>query len=335
MTRLAYFIHGRGRGHAVRTEAVVARLRTQYPALDLRIFAHASERPRFAEDAEFYAIESVPRGLASVPAMMRLRAQHLEALQSWGAELVISDGDAASLLAAQSLQLPTIAVGHNVLFTRAELPPETSTVAKLYEIANAWLSTTPADRAVASSFIPLAPKDEKTRVARPDPRWTKRPKTGDDGFYLAYFRDGDDGGLVDLFASTKQKLRIYGEFHGSLPDGAIQRPFDDAAFLEDLARCRAVVGTGGSNLITEAVYLRKPIFAVYKRMDMEQRINVSMLSARSLGDGAAMRKVDRDDVLHFVRRVERGAFAQFALEELLPTVSEAVCETVSELMAAR
>jgi uncharacterized protein (TIGR00661 family) len=299
--------------------------------LDVAVFGPQSQRNRFERAASFEEMESVPRGPRAIPAIPQLSAKHRKKLNGRRIELVISDGDPASLLAARLQGIPSIAVGHNVIFTRAELPPSVPTSALLYERANAWLSTKPATAAVAANFLPLTPNDPNTRIARPDLRWNSWPSVVDEGFYLAYFRDGEDGGLVEELARQGRRVRVYGNFDGILPESAEKRPFDNKGFLADLSRCRAVVATGGSNLIAEALYLEKPLFGIFKTWDMEQRINVALLKERNLGDGCHIDEVSAEHVAGFVRCVEDGRFGTVNIRETMPTVSDAVVDTVRSL----
>jgi uncharacterized protein (TIGR00661 family) len=57
-------------------------------------------------------------------------------------------------------------------------------------------------------------------------------------------------------------------------------------FLEDLAGCKAIVGTAGFSLIADAIHLRKPYFAVPLKRQFEQTHNAAILTASGLGESA-------------------------------------------------
>ena len=278
-----------------------------------------------------YAIEPlrpVPRGAKSLAAMLVGAREDALLLTKARAELVIADGDPIGLIAAKSKGIPSIAVGHNVVFTRARIPGAPRAVLAA-ERLNSALSTQPARWAVGANFVPLTPKDARTTIGRPDPRWHTPPAVRDDGFVLSYFRDGQDGGAVDAAATAGLSVRVYGARPPSTHPNVTFLPASEEGFAADLARCSAVIATGGSNLIGEAVYLGKPIFCVYGRQDFEQRLNVHMLDAAKLGDGRALANVCADDVHLFLTQVAAGAFDTFDLAASMPTVSDRVVDWVN------
>jgi uncharacterized protein (TIGR00661 family) len=73
------------------------------------------------------------------------------------------------------------------------------------------------------------------------------------------------------------------------------RPFDERAFVDDLASARGVIAGGGFTLMGEAVYLKKPMLAVPVRGQFEQILNARYLTklgygryAESLADPATI-----------------------------------------------
>lgn len=55
-------------------------------------------------------------------------------------------------------------------------------------------------------------------------------------------------------------------------------------FLEDLKNCKAIISTAGFTLISEAIYLKKPYFALPLKKQFEQTLNALLLKKAGFGD---------------------------------------------------
>lgn len=56
------------------------------------------------------------------------------------------------------------------------------------------------------------------------------------------------------------------------------------SFLQDLRDCKAVIGTAGFTLMSEAIYLNKPYFALPLKGQFEQVLNALFLRKAGFGD---------------------------------------------------
>ena len=93
------------------------------------------------------------------------------------------------------------------------------------------------------------------------------------------------------------ELEVFGE---EPHPGVDVRPVQRAAFLAALGRCRAVVASAGSQLISECVALGRPLFAVFDPAHDEQRLNVGMLEAGRLGAGCPADELDERRLADFL-----------------------------------
>jgi UDP:flavonoid glycosyltransferase YjiC (YdhE family) len=116
--------------------------------------------------------------------------------------------------------------------------------------------------------------------------------------------------------------------HDPRIEGATWHPLDRAAFIAALADAKAVVGSAGSQLVSECVALRIPILALHQRRDDEQRLNAIMVREAGLGDGCAFEALTLERLVSFLD--EPGAPAEAAFDA--PQVTDAVAEVVERLM---
>jgi UDP:flavonoid glycosyltransferase YjiC (YdhE family) len=72
-----------------------------------------------------------------------------------------------------------------------------------------------------------------------------------------------------------------------LPDGdLVYRPFSETVFLDDLRTARAVIAGGGFSLLSECVYLHKPVLSIPVEGQFEQVLNARYLEKLGYGEYA-------------------------------------------------
>jgi uncharacterized protein (TIGR00661 family) len=119
---------------------------------------------------------------------------------------------------------------------------------------------------------------------------------------------------TELLGALKQSgipCRVYGVRRGIEADEADAnltfRPFSEAAFIDDLRTSRAVVAGGGYTLMSEAVYLRKPVLSLPVKGQFEQTLNALYLEKLSYGRHAKV--LDKQTLDSFLADVPRCAQA--------------------------
>ncbi len=351
MATVAHFVHGRGRGHASRALTILRALEERGHRVVLFAGGDALDLLASGGPHELVEVAPVIPGLSALRRLPgRLRGD-LRRLRGLAPDVVISDGDAPGVRAGRHLGIPVISVGHSQFFLHCELPPELPRRRVAYERLVAGLTSAGADASVAVHFLPCEAADPTVRVARPDrPESLCGPVT-DDGSIVAYLRDGL--GLEALEAATAggRRVRLFGfsrrpgvSEKGSyrsgaqraVPAGVELAPFDREAFHQALRSCAAVIATAGSNLLAESVLLGKPVLALHRRGDHEQRINGLLAAAAGVAEAATI----GEEALgargaSFLRRVDAGGFSKVDLEGALSPVSLAVAEQVEAFVGAR
>jgi len=79
------------------------------------------------------------------------------------------------------------------------------------------------------------------------------------------------------------------------------------AFIDYLARCKAVVSTGGITLISESLVLKKPFYAVIIGgvLGFEQRVSLYSLRKIECGDGCKITRFTTAKLKHFLDNVDQ------------------------------
>jgi UDP:flavonoid glycosyltransferase YjiC (YdhE family) len=74
----------------------------------------------------------------------------------------------------------------------------------------------------------------------------------------------------------------------------------NTSFLEDLARCRAVLSTAGNQLVGEALHFGKPML-VHPERCVEQRLNAAAVSRLGIGQKTRHEDISADVIQRFLR----------------------------------
>jgi UDP-N-acetylglucosamine--N-acetylmuramyl-(pentapeptide) pyrophosphoryl-undecaprenol N-acetylglucosamine transferase len=326
MTFIDYFVHGHGRGHASRAASVVPRLREDGHMVRVHAGGDAGD-----------LLEGVAPRVPVLPgwrmpwALASRTAGDLYRFGRRAPGLVVSDGDQAALAAAWMRGIPSIAVGHDLVFTSCRLPPVLPTASRWYQRVNGSIPTSLPTARVAVHFLPVEPMTPDVHVARPDLPTDLRGDVRDEGFVLGYFYDRRGRAVVHALARAGLPVEAY----GAVGDDGEQR-FEQGSFRDKLRRCAAVASSAGSNVLAECVLLGKPVLAVYDRGHHEQALNAALVERAGVGLGARYDDFESPDgdalAATFVTRLRRGEFERPDLTATLPPVSEVVAELARDLL---
>ena len=327
MIRIAYFVHGRGKGHAIRTRAVVGALGKSYEA---RVFC--------AGEA-WDTLKDLPCAQSILPCMpgkgmlrsftLRIRGDR-ERFRRWRPDLVVSDGDGPSVNAAKSLGIPVIAVGHGLILHHTHLPAALPFHRRLREVINVASSSWPACRRVAVHFAPVQPRTEGTYVARPDLRRETDLLSAREDFILAYFRDGNGAMALEQLARRGHRVLLFGQPRQVPPRVELHSP-DVVAFGEALSRCRAVVGSAGNHLPAECAMLGIPMLALHRENDVEHEMNARLVETAGIGISAEVDRCTPDVVQRFEAEFDKPRDELAARTRAMPPASEVIPRAIDEL----
>jgi hypothetical protein len=192
-----------------------------------------------------------------------------------------------------------------------------------------------ARRWVAVHFLPAVSLDPALQLARPETldatlsaEGSGESESSDE--VLCYFRDKNGSGVVQLLRDAGCPVIWFGG-EASTADGVAALPISESRFRGAFARARAIVGSAGSNLLAECVMAGKPVLALYRDKDSEQRLNATLIEQAGVGMGACFDDLNAGLVARFIERCRRRDFARVDLKRALPPVSVAVRRALVDL----
>jgi uncharacterized protein (TIGR00661 family) len=230
--------------------------------------------------------------------------------ESYDPDLLITDFEAFSPRAAAKLHIPIISFNHQQVITetRYDLPPKHRWDAMLaHLVIRAIAPRNPAHILLTSFFFPPLKHPDRTTLVPPIIREEVRDRIPSEGDHiLVYYNHGEGADdVLETLRSVDAPFIVYG-FPQSADDQNVARltmkePSIDG-FLHDLATSRAVICTAGFTLMSEALYLGKPLLVVPNQGIFEQTLNALFLEQETLGEYITQSELTPDRIERFLAR---------------------------------
>jgi uncharacterized protein (TIGR00661 family) len=226
-------------------------------------------------------------------------SKYRELLRDRQFDVVVSDFESFSYLFAKWKRLPVVSIDNMQIISRTRLDvavpaTEQDNLEVARQIVRAKLPL--SHHYFVTTFFPLPVIKPNTTLVPPIIRpeiLAAQPTVGE--HVLVYQSATTQSNLVQLLQGLpKQEFRVYG-FNKEETHGNVQlKAFSEQGFINDLASARAIITNGGFSLISEAVYLRKPICAIPIPAQFEQFLNAAEVA--KLGYGRHFESLTADNV---------------------------------------
>ncbi len=353
--RILYGVVGEGMGHATRSRVVLEHLSKQHD-VHIVVSGRAQEylAKRFVNVHKIFGLtlsyegnsvkkwQSLLHNLkGAVTGFPQNVKKYFEIVGDFKPDVVISDFESFSYLFARNHFIPCISVDNMQIINRCKHEPELvgphedefeltrSLVKAKLPGAYHYLITTffhPPVRKERTTLVPSILRPEII-AAKPEPG----------AHLLVYQTMTSNTALIEELRRSGNECRIYGfkrDITSDVREGnLIFKPFSEAGFIDDLRTARGVVGGGGYTLMSEAVYLRKPMLSVPIGGQFEQVLNALYLE--KLNYGMHAKALDGRVLGEFLERVDGCAkslsgFKQEGNSELLQKLDSLLLEAAKQ-----
>jgi uncharacterized protein (TIGR00661 family) len=345
--RILYGVNGEGMGHATRSQVVVESLLERHEVHVVAsgaAFGYLSQvlpdveeilGAKFVmEDGEIRRWATVRQNLSdAAEGAPRSIRRWIEMTRAWQPDVVVTDFEPLSATYARVARAPLIAVDNINMLDRCRHDAEILDGHRDdYAIARAVTrSMVPnAVRYIVTTFFrpPLA--KNQTTLVQPILRNAIVAAEPAEGEHLVVYSSGEETAMAALRASGLP-CRVYGMRGGpaeGTTDGNLEfKPRSNEGFVEDLRTARGVVAGGGFSLMSEAVYLGKPMLAMPLFGQFEQTMNSRYLERE--GYGVAATELTEDVLDRFLGgldgyRDRLAGYAQDGNDATLQTIEERI-----------
>jgi UDP:flavonoid glycosyltransferase YjiC (YdhE family) len=288
--KVLYGVNGEGLGHATRSEVVIDMLLRR--GHDVRVVSSGSAFSRLRErlprvDEIFGLSFAMEQGEIHRWATMRLNVLNLSrelpetvrhwlaVVHDWRPDVVVTDFEPLSALYARSMLVPLVSVDNINMLVRCHHDDA---------IVGAEVADYTLARAITRAMIPTAGDYIVTTFFRPPVLWGRttlvppilRPEViaavPERGEHVLVYSSGEHG-VIDALEAAGVPARVYG----------MRGKHSNEGFLDDLRTARAVITGGGFSLLSEAIYLGKPVLSAPLHGQFEQFMNARYLARDGYG----------------------------------------------------
>lgn len=312
MARILYGVCGEGFGHSSRAREIGQHLIDQGHEIKILSYGKGFEnllpyfnvekiaglRLEYKNNAVSY-LPTIFKNLLKAPQIQNSLRHILRAINQFKPQLVFSDFEPISALAANLKKLPLISIDNQHIITNTEIdyPKQYRRSAEAAK-AVVKLMIFNARAYLVTAFFQAQPLNRKIFLFPPILRSEiHQLKPTADNFVLVYLTSQFTG-LMDILERVSARFVVYG-FDKSAQTGNLTfKKFNPKEFLKDLAQCQGVIANAGFTLITESLYLGKPYLALPVAGQFEQILNAYQL--QKLGYGVYWDKLNKERVESFL-----------------------------------
>lgn len=317
--KIIYGVPSEGMGHATRSKVVIGHLLSRGHDVRVATSDRAADFMEKAFPGRVFRIEgfhlkydkgtvdrwkSFSHLVASAPESLVANArQFLNLHRDFVPDAVISDFESFTYYFAKTHALPILSIDNMQVINRCALDleiPEEEVENRRLAKAIIKAKVPFCARYLVTSFFDAPPRKPRTEIVAPilrDAILAASVREGD--HILVYQTATSQTDLIDGLAKVKgQKFLVYG-FNRDEDLGDIQlKKFSEDGFIDDLAGSKAVLTNGGFSLISEAVYLHKPVLSFPLAGQFEQWVNGA--EVERMGYGRNFPKFTPDAVKAFL-----------------------------------
>ena len=327
MTTIFYAVGGEGMGHATRSEAVIQHLLLQGHNIVIFSYDGAFEylneifktNKNVLEFVKIIGINFVYEenefklGRTIINESTKLQSffiknifVFLNKIIKYNPNLIITDFEPISNNAARLLKIPLICIDNITFITKCQIGNKfkNSIGSKFSEqIINNYYGdynfiTTIFDAPLKEKY------KNKTYLVGPVIRdCFINTKKINKNFVLVYQTSKSNNKLSGILKQSDEKYIIYG-FNKDCTDKNLtfKKPSRDE-FARDLMSCKAIITNGGFTLISEAAALKKPIYSIPIKRQIEQEING--YSIEKSGFGIYSKEINKNDLKQFLDNLDK------------------------------
>lgn len=316
MARIIYGVSGEGSGHATRSKEILSRLVKKHKVKVLVYGKSYEFLKNFFDVVKIYGLhlyykkgsvdylKTVLGNLKRLPNELgATRSVAHDLIRDFSPEIVISDFEPVSGMIARFKKLPLISLDNQHIFTNCDVryPKKFAKEAIINKLVIKSYLPKINETLITCFYHPRIIK-KNTYLFHPIVRekiLKQMPLKGK--HVLVYQTASGDDSIIKILNRCKQKFVFYGCNRDIVIRNVRLKKFSENGFIRDLASCSFVITNGGLSLISEALYLGKPVLSVPIAGQVEQIANAYYLN--KIGYGRYCRQLTFASVERFYREI--------------------------------
>lgn len=317
--RIFYSVCGEGMGHAIRSSVIIEHLIKKY---DVYIFS--SERAYEFLSQKFDNVFEIG-GFNTVYEnnVVRTKKTFFKAMKANPTNLkdgynvlykeykrvkpniIISDFENYSSMLSKLMNIPLISLDNIHMLTQCEYdyPPNhridmltAKAVCKSYILR-------PKRHIITNFFHPPLKHPHMTALYPPVLRKEIMELEPERGEHVLVYQTAESSiNLMEELKKLDYKFIVYGFNKDEVDENLTYRAFNEKQIFEDMRTAKAIIVNGGFTMISEAIYLKKPIYSTPAHKNFEQILNGFYVE--KLGFGESHEELNVDEIEAFLNNLD-------------------------------
>jgi len=128
-----------------------------------------------------------------------------------------------------------------------------------------------------------------------------KQKAKDNNHIFVYQTSISSEFICNTLKDIDERFIIYGFDKELFDENLVFKKFNDLEFYKDISTAKAIITNGGFTVLSEALYLKKPIFSMPIKNQYEQIVNAQFI--KKIGAGVYKKELNKEDVLDFLQHL--------------------------------
>jgi len=318
MSKILYGLCGVGIGHAVRGKVIIEELRKNNEVMVIcsskpyeylnKYFDNVHKIEGFELVFRNNSIADYLTLFKNLKKINKLNFESIyELLDKFNPDLVISDWETFSSFYAKKRNIPLISVDNQHFLVSGNLDfPKKYYFDYLKTKIMINILAKKADYDIITGFYETKLKKNYKNVFLVPPVLREeilKARTKKEDYILVYQSTNTYEELIDVLKDVNERFIIYGFEKENKENNLEFKKFNEKEFLKDLINCKAVICNGGFTLISEAIYLKKPLLTAPIKKHFEQLINC--LYVKKKGYGECYFDLGKEKILKFINNLDK------------------------------
>ena len=318
--RIFYSVCGEGMGHAIRSSVILEHLTKKY---DVYIFS--SERAYEFLNNKFDNVFEIG-GFNTVYEnnVVRTKKTFFKALKANPTNLkegynvlykeckrikpniIISDFENYSSMLSKIMNIPLISLDNIHMLTQCEYdyPPNHRADMLTAKAVTKSYILRPKRHIITSFFYPPLKHPKMTALYPPVLREEIMKLEPVEGEHVLVYQTAESSiNLMEELKKLDYKFIVYGFNKDEVDENLTYRSFNEEQIFEDMRTAKAIIVNGGFTMISEAIYLKKPIYSTPAHKNFEQILNGFYVE--KLGFGEYHDKLDVKKIESFLDNLDK------------------------------
>ena len=294
--KIIYGVSGEGFGHSSRSKEIISHLKKKgHKVLVLTygqalgplkkfkpikipgIIIHFNEKNSLSLPKT--ALNAIESYVNSVPNFFEIKRK----IDSFNPDVFITDFEPLTAIISFWYKKPLISIDNQHILTNLNIRIPKKYISSYFVAKTATnLCVSKAKAFIILSFIKQK-SNENTFIVSPVLRKeiiNLKPSKSD---FILVYQTKKDKKLVNNLKSLPYHFVVYGHETPYKRENITYKKIS-STFIKDLSKAKAVIASAGFTLISEALYLKKPYFAIPLKGQFEQTLNALFIKKAKLGD---------------------------------------------------